>query len=897
MNKIIKISLASLFIIFAIALIFYIYWPFADGFINQKRTVGDALMHLANVISFQRNHPFPIMAWKTEWAGYPVIEGYPWLHYYIIQPLLSLFSTPGLAMDYYSAIFLLVYYILSFLLLFYVSKNAFLALFFSLVLVYGADSQMPFTVNAFMTFTASMFLLPLILLTTGIARQKNSMRLFVLSSMILSLSFYSHGAMTGIVIFPTIFPFLILDKYGKISKESILRTLKYFSVFALLSSVQIYQFISYNAQGYLRGVKPFPLSDIPARLQYLFSWQNPVLLPLVLIFIPLFIFAVRKSYSQIKPYLFSFIFIFFIFTLMVFNITSMNLVLLAERMLWGLSLVFLFLFAKVVRELTKSGLKRSVVAGAVFFITTALYLYFTLVIKPPHLVPETLRAYDPYLYHIDEKTNKEQLSLKPYEMKYSSKYDLVYSYPPLSWDKGFNNYRADGISYNIYSNWNIWSSNPRYKGRFPAAKGLPLEWSGLVTASEYGLLGEAGTPDDSIWAINQVLFFFDWYAIRHFEIAEMDSELAEYLRKEPLITSTERSLDLIYHSIDKKFIGPIYTPTNAKTMAVVSPKIQYDNFIRTLSYSEFTSKRLIPIYLGSSLRSINKENLKYFDSVFLYGYNNPILSGGKWELLADYVKNGGKLIVETGQKVGETESVNLPEVFPIKTTKMTGVSKPWKVGVSENELTTGINMADFTPLKTKYLPYSISEAKPEFLKNWAKEALGKDGSIVLAFGQLGKGSVVWSGLNLPFHAIDNRNTSETLIFANILDWFFPEIEAPITDFELSHSKPEEIIVKSSQGKGVLLKENYNPGWWAKLNGKKVKIFKAGLFEMYIPFASTEGGQVVELNYYGAPIHWVLFLVSTTSLIGTFIYLFFNKNPLLWINKLTKLNINIDEEDN
>ena len=125
MNKIIKISLASLFIIFAIALIFYIYWPFADGFINQKRTVGDALMHLANVISFQRNHPFPIMAWKTEWAGYPVIEGYPWLHYYIIQPLLSLFSTPGLAMDYYSAIFLLVYYILSFLLLFYVSKKWF----------------------------------------------------------------------------------------------------------------------------------------------------------------------------------------------------------------------------------------------------------------------------------------------------------------------------------------------------------------------------------------------------------------------------------------------------------------------------------------------------------------------------------------------------------------------------------------------------------------------------------------------------------------------------------------------------------------------------------------------------------------------------------------------------
>ena len=216
MKKIIRVVLILLSIAFAVAVIFYIYWPFAKGFINEKSIAGDALMHLANIISFERNHPFPIMAWKVEWGGYPVVEGYPWLHYYLIQPLLSFFKTPGIAMDYYSAVFLLVYYLVSFLLLFYVSRNAFLALLFSLVLIYGADSQMPFTVNAFMTFTSSQFFLPLILLVTIIARERVSTKILLLSAILLSLAFYSHGAMTGIVILPVIIPFLLFNKDGKI---------------------------------------------------------------------------------------------------------------------------------------------------------------------------------------------------------------------------------------------------------------------------------------------------------------------------------------------------------------------------------------------------------------------------------------------------------------------------------------------------------------------------------------------------------------------------------------------------------------------------------------------------------------------------------------------------------
>ncbi|MDP2649508.1 MAG: hypothetical protein Q8P10_01550 [bacterium] len=904
MKKIFKFVIVLILIVFSVSLIFYIYWPFARNFINEKIAVGDALFHLANIVSVQRNPSFPIMAWRPEYGGYPLVEGYPLVHNYLIQPFLAVFKS-FLVVDYYAAVFLLIYYIIAFFLLFYVSRNVFLALVFALVLIYGADSHMSLSVNAFINFTASQFLLPLILLLTIIAREKNSTRLFFLTAVILSFSFYAHGSLTGYIIIPTIFPFLILNNMGKISKDSIFRMVKFFLVFAFISSLQIYQFIDYSAQGYLRGIKMFPLNTIPGRFLDLITWMNPVLLPLLIIFIPLFIIASRKSFPRIAPYLFSLVFVIFMFTLGLFNITSLNIVLLAVRVLLGVSLSFLLLFAIVVRELTGSNLRKTVIVGTINMVVGVIYLYFTLIIKSPHLVPDTLRPYDPYLYR--QLTADDKLGIKQgtiWTSQFKTKYDLISSYSPPSWSKSFDNYRTDGLSWAIYTVWPTWSTETRYKGRFPMAKGLPLDWQGLVTAAEYGNLGEAGTPDKSQWAINQSIFFFDWYGIRHVEIGDGEPFFADFLRKKPIVTNVDKISSTSYYNIDKNYVGPMYAPSNVKTMAVISPEIQYDNFIRTLSYSEFTSKRLIPIYLGDNVSAIDIDNLKYFDSVFLYGYKKPIFGSNIWNILNDYVKNGGKLIIETGQKVSETESANLPEVFPVKRTQMAVVDKEWVAEVKENNLTQNVRQSDFSPLKTKYLPFAVSQANPESLKDWAKPVLIKDGNVVMAFGQFGKGSVVWSGLNLPFHAIDNRNTSETVIFANILNWFFPNEEALIESFKVEYPNPEKIVISSNEGKGFLVKENYNPGWVATLNGKGIKIYKAGLFQMYIPLDQISGTQTLVLNYYGNPLHWALFAVSFTSLIGISIYIFFNKNPLLFVakrsisltRKLPKQDLKSEEED-
>lgn len=341
----------------------------------------------------------------------------------------------------------------------------------------------------------------------------------------------------------------------------------------------------------------------------------------------------------------------------------------------------------------------------------------------------------------------------------------------------------------------------------------------------------------------------------------------------------------------------MYAPTNTNTLAVVCPLEQYDNFIRTLSYTDLDSRKIIPIYLGSSLGSLKNDELKYYDSIFIYGYSESIFSSGEWSNLSDYVKGGGHLIIETGQKVPETEDSNLPEVFPVNSTELNVMQDPWSLQVNQDDLTKNLIQGDFSPFKTKYQPYSVSEAKPGDVRKWAAPVLTQNGEVVMAYGKLGKGSVAWSGINLPFHAIDNRNTSETVIFANIINWFFPNTAKPITDYKAGHPSSEKIIVSSEEGRGFLIKENYDPGWKATLNGKQVKIYQAGLLMMYIPFDSGKGVQNLELDYYGTPVYWLTFIISLVSLIIVIIYVAFNKNILLYfVRKLPKISLSKNDEE-
>ena len=98
----VKRVLSVLFTVLSVEVLALVFWPFVKYYFAAEYPLGDEPLHFANVLLFQKFHAFPLSAWQGQWfAGYPLVEGYPWLHYYLIQPLVSLVGA-ATAMNFYS---------------------------------------------------------------------------------------------------------------------------------------------------------------------------------------------------------------------------------------------------------------------------------------------------------------------------------------------------------------------------------------------------------------------------------------------------------------------------------------------------------------------------------------------------------------------------------------------------------------------------------------------------------------------------------------------------------------------------------------------------------------------------------------------------------------------------
>ena len=92
------------------------------------------------------------------------------------------------------------------------------------------------------------------------------------------------------------------------------------------------------------------------------------------------------------------------------------------------------------------------------------------------------------------------------------------------------------------------------------------------------------------------------------------------------------------------------------------------------------------------------------------------------------------------------------------------------------------------------------------------------------------------------------------------------------EYQVSRPTDEEIIVSGKKAKGVLIKENYSPGWQATVNNKRVKIYKAGLRQMYVMIPNGADDFKVELKFNGAWYHWLILGVSGLTLLAIFVSL-------------------------
>ena len=83
--------------------------------------------------------------------------------------------------------------------------------------------------------------------------------------------------------------------------------------------------------------------------------------------------------------------------------------------------------------------------------------------------------------------------------------------------------------------------------------------------------------------------------------------------------------------------------------------------------------------------------------------------------------------------------------------------------------------------------------------------------------KLGKGKIIWSGLNLSYRPLYYQETAlaETQLLREILGELV-SLDQRRIDFAFSRPRPERVILTFTGGHGALLKENNYGGWVVKL---------------------------------------------------------------------------------
>ena len=185
---------------------------------------------------------------------------------------------------------------------------------------------------------------------------------------------------------------------------------------------------------------------------------------------------------------------------------------------------------------------------------------------------------------------------------------------------------------------------------------------------------------------------------------------------------------------------------------------------------------------------------------------------------------------KTGSKSFWLKNWKLASLFPFSQSARKGLGKEWDFEASGDAITEDIDFSKFG------LPvFADNEWKLSYpdgdLRADAKILLKQKGKPILILSDYGRGKVVWSGMNLPYHSNQYKEDEEFELFLNILKQLVAVEKKPIGVSGAKWFSPEKIQIQSEVGsRGVLLKEEGYEGWQAKLlsgNSQKLKIYKTG----------------------------------------------------------------------
>ena len=346
---------------------------------------------------------------------------------------------------------------------------------------------------------------------------------------------------------------------------------------------------------------------------------------------------------------------------------------------------------------------------------------------------------------------------------------------------------------------------------------------------------------------------------------------------------------------------PIIEATNAKTILVIGDESSYNNLLLSLSQTNLTSDKIIPVKGNQFIDLYLLDDLQQYDAVLLYNFSY-IEKERAFTLLDQYVYQGGNLLVESSSILSKPEGVIA--FLPNPVTKILpgefGLEWQWQAGADQSILQ-DVNLSDFGPaIYSQDKPWGVLYSEESDLRENAQAILKNHDKVVIASMNHGEGRVTWSGLNLFYHFNNYKNEGEKRLVENLIVDLTKLDEGNVANQpgKIISSQQREIEINSQDYSGILIKENYFPNWSAyyiKDGSKKaLEIKKAGLNMMYIPLPDgIEPGYTVHVEYHKSWWEWALIVLSAGYLVWLIItHLIIPEEKHTDIfNKKTKINKN------
>ena len=846
-----------IFLVLAAILIRFLWIYFGENYVDSLPVGGDYFNALTYQLHFSKYLPHPVSGWLPFWhAGSPIIGGYPFLSFYLTNFLTRFFDIVT-AFNFFSASTLILFGIASLALFWQVSKSWVLTITLTVILVTTKATYYQLAVGGFITAATSQWFLPTVLFFTWRFGETSKTPYLILASVFSGFALLAHAASNILMIFaPSALVLFAQPNLEKISKK--IATLVIFTAISFaIGSTGVFTVFAQQFLG--AGAQPCAnrecWGDYPRHLQLWLTILAPLLAGYFLA-LSLFIKVFKRNLNLkfVTPALAGLMFfILYIGAAYLKLINQTANVFFPTRFFWGLNLFILLcaasLFAAIRKTLPVHSHFLAVIAGLVIILTILAKPTFPHVDRP-NTIPPDVATYILPKY----QTNKVS--------------DLVPEWI-LTADK---NWRVDIFQPGIYQWFSAVSELPTTRGSSNAPLGSHSDWLYyLQTATR-----NADQSLDPELIKNKILFLLDAYGVGFIENSMTPYPNLITDDKELILNYSERR-NSIWYQLSPKFTTPIVSPTNTQPLLFVGDNGAYNNFIRILSMTNLNSKVLIPVKGPKSVKAISDKDLSTFPILFLYQY-----SGSDLNKLTNYVKNGGRLYIETTSEKSYPKG-ELPEIFPIESINLEQAQGGVNFKILKTETSENVNLLNFSQFSYQGGKWKLFYSDENSIRNFAKPILLINNKPVVVEGSLDKGHIIWSGLNLPFHIVVNNNFDEAKLFKNIFS-ALTEVNdnKNQSEFSIERPKPENIKINSTNYKGIYFKENYNSGWKATVNGKSVKIYKAGLDFMYIPVSQNDK---VSIIFKGSILNWALFYLTVITIILSLIFLIFPKLPMAFFSFL------------